>query len=66
MALATFYGQCRVVLSPSEAADRGLLELGIDADRIARWDRGVDLERFSPPTGASAPTPASTSSTRAA
>ena len=48
MALATFYGQCRVVLSPSEAADRGLLELGIDADRIARWDRGVDLERFSP------------------
>ncbi len=47
MALATFYGQCRVVLSPSAAADRGLLELGIDADRIERWDRGVDLERFS-------------------
>ena len=48
MALATFYGQCRVVLSPSRAADRGLLALGIDAERIARWDRGVDLERFSP------------------
>jgi glycosyltransferase involved in cell wall biosynthesis len=48
MALAAFYGQCRVVLSPSQAADRGLLELGIDAERIARWDRGVDLERFAP------------------
>jgi glycosyltransferase involved in cell wall biosynthesis/predicted metal-dependent phosphoesterase TrpH len=48
MALATFYGQCRVVLSPSRAADRGLLALGIDGERIARWDRGVDLERFSP------------------
>lgn len=48
MALATFFSQCRVVLSPSRAADRGLLALGIDAERIARWDRGVDLERFSP------------------
>ncbi|HET9739256.1 MAG TPA: glycosyltransferase, partial [Solirubrobacteraceae bacterium] len=26
-ALAAFYGQCRVVLSPSETADRGLLDL---------------------------------------
>ncbi len=39
MALSTFYGQCDVVLSPSNAADARLRELGID--RIGRWDRGV-------------------------
>ena len=48
MALAAFYGQCRVVLSPSQAADERLRELGIADERIGRWDRGVDLERFSP------------------
>jgi glycosyltransferase involved in cell wall biosynthesis len=48
MALAAFYGQCRVVLSPSAASDARLQEMGIPADRIGRWDRGVDLERFSP------------------
>jgi glycosyltransferase involved in cell wall biosynthesis len=47
-ALSAFYGQCRVVLSPSAAADARLVELGIGADRIGRWDRGVDLSRFSP------------------
>jgi glycosyltransferase involved in cell wall biosynthesis len=36
------------VLSPSEASDARLRELGIAADRIGRWDRGVDLSRFSP------------------
>ena len=46
MALSTFYGQCDVVLSPSNSADTRLHELGIA--RIGRWDRGVDLERFSP------------------
>jgi glycosyltransferase involved in cell wall biosynthesis/predicted metal-dependent phosphoesterase TrpH len=46
MALAAFYGHCDVVLSPSEAADARLGELGVE--RIGRWDRGVDLERFSP------------------
>jgi glycosyltransferase involved in cell wall biosynthesis len=45
-ALATFYGHCDIVLSPSTAADGRLHELGIG--RIGRWDRGVDLERFSP------------------
>ena len=29
MALSTFYGQCDVVLSPSNAADTRLHELGI-------------------------------------
>ncbi len=46
--LSTFYGACDVVLSPSQASDGRLAELGIDADRIRRWDRGVDLGRFDP------------------
>jgi glycosyltransferase involved in cell wall biosynthesis len=47
-ALALFYGQCGAVLSPSAATDASLVELGIPADRIGRWDRGVDLRRFGP------------------
>jgi glycosyltransferase involved in cell wall biosynthesis/predicted metal-dependent phosphoesterase TrpH len=47
-ALSKFYGACDVVLSPSSATDDRLLELGIDAGAIGRWDRGVDLTRFSP------------------
>ena len=47
-ALAAFYTQCDVVLSPSESADGSLTRLGVPAARIARWDRGVDVERFSP------------------
>ena len=46
--MAAFYGQCGSVLSPSAAADASLRELGIPAERIGRWDRGVDLSRFSP------------------
>jgi len=48
MALSAFYGQAKVVLSPSPASDDVLEDLGIDGDRIGRWDRGVDVERFSP------------------
>jgi glycosyltransferase involved in cell wall biosynthesis/predicted metal-dependent phosphoesterase TrpH len=48
MALATFYGSCDVVLSPSPATDQRLAQLGIAQDRIGRWDRGVDLGRFDP------------------
>jgi glycosyltransferase involved in cell wall biosynthesis/predicted metal-dependent phosphoesterase TrpH len=47
-AIGAFYGQCRVVLSPSPASDEVLRAMGIDAERIGRWDRGVDVERFSP------------------
>jgi glycosyltransferase involved in cell wall biosynthesis/predicted metal-dependent phosphoesterase TrpH len=47
-ALAIFYGACDVVLSPSPATDERLRTLRITDDRIARWDRGVDLERFDP------------------
>ena len=48
LALGAFYGQCSVVLSPSAAADATLGELGVEPDRIGRWDRGVDVARFSP------------------
>ena len=47
-ALAAFYGGCNVVLSPSPASDAVLRGLGIDPARIGRWDRGVDVARFSP------------------
>ncbi len=47
-AVAAFYSQCRLVLSPSCAADDALAELGISARRIVRWDRGVDARRFDP------------------
>jgi len=48
LALGAFYGQCGVVLSPSAAADATLGELGVEPGRIGRWDRGVDVTRFSP------------------
>jgi glycosyltransferase involved in cell wall biosynthesis len=48
IAIATFYGQCEVVLSPSEASDAVLRSLGIAPERIGRWDRGVDVSRFRP------------------
>ena len=48
MALAAFYGSCDVVLSPSPASDERLRVLGIPEERVGRWDRGVDLERFGP------------------
>jgi glycosyltransferase involved in cell wall biosynthesis len=48
MALGTFYGACDVVLSPSPASDERLAQLGIAPERVARWDRGVDLRRFDP------------------
>src|SRR5262245_25858593 len=47
-ALGLFYGTSELVLSPSAAADDSLRALGIPAERIARWDRGVDTERFLP------------------
>ncbi len=48
MALGAFYGACEIVLSPSAASDERLVDLGIAAGRIARWDRGVDVRRFDP------------------
>ena len=48
LAVAAFYAQCRLVLSPSAAADATLATLGIPAARVARWDRGVDTGLFDP------------------
>jgi len=48
MAIAAFYGQCKRVLSPSPASDEVLREMGVAPERIGRWDRGVDIDRFSP------------------
>ena len=48
LALGAFYGQCGIVLSPSATADATLGELGVEPERIGRWDRGVDVARFSP------------------
>jgi glycosyltransferase involved in cell wall biosynthesis/predicted metal-dependent phosphoesterase TrpH len=47
-ALAALYGQCEIVLSPSESADESLRALGIPGERIGRWERGVDSSRFDP------------------
>jgi glycosyltransferase involved in cell wall biosynthesis/predicted metal-dependent phosphoesterase TrpH len=46
--LGAFYGTPSLVLSPSPAADRSLLELGTEEGRIGRWERGVDSDRFDP------------------
>ncbi|HWK29449.1 MAG TPA: glycosyltransferase [Solirubrobacter sp.] len=48
VALGAFYGGCDVVLSPSRVSDARLAALGIEPERIGRWDRGVDVGRFSP------------------
>ncbi|MGH2943291.1 MAG: glycosyltransferase, partial [Solirubrobacteraceae bacterium] len=48
IAIGAFYGQCRRVLSPSAASDAVLRGMGIRDERIGRWDRGVDISRFSP------------------
>jgi glycosyltransferase involved in cell wall biosynthesis/predicted metal-dependent phosphoesterase TrpH len=47
-ALGAFYTAPSRVLSPSPAADRSLLGLGAEESRIDRWERGVDIERFTP------------------
>jgi glycosyltransferase involved in cell wall biosynthesis/predicted metal-dependent phosphoesterase TrpH len=47
-ALGAFYTAPSLVLSPSPAADGSLLRLGAERGRIARWERGVDVDRFSP------------------
>ena len=41
-------GACRLVLSPTRAADAALLAAGVGPARIARWQPGIDRERFGP------------------
>ena len=48
LAVGTFYRACDIVLSPSVASDEALGEIGMPAERIMRWDRGVDTSRFDP------------------
>jgi glycosyltransferase involved in cell wall biosynthesis/predicted metal-dependent phosphoesterase TrpH len=47
-AVALFYNACDLVLSPSGASDEALAAIGTPAERILRWDRGVDTARFDP------------------
>jgi glycosyltransferase involved in cell wall biosynthesis len=48
LAVNAFYHACDVVLSPSPASDEALAALGMPGERVLRWDRGVDTERFDP------------------
>jgi glycosyltransferase involved in cell wall biosynthesis/predicted metal-dependent phosphoesterase TrpH len=48
LTVSTFYGACDVVLSPSRATDEALAAIGMAPERVLRWDRGVDTERFHP------------------
>ncbi len=48
LAVSAFYNACEVVLSPSPASDDALAAIGMGRERVLRWDRGVDTERFAP------------------
>ncbi len=48
LAVGTLYRACDVVLSPSAASDEALAEIGVPAEKVMRWDRGVDTARFDP------------------
>lgn len=46
--LAGFYGNAHHVVTPSPQSDQVVGSLGIQPEKISRWDRGVDVSRFSP------------------
>ncbi|MBO9532237.1 MAG: glycosyltransferase [Solirubrobacteraceae bacterium] len=46
--LQGFYANAHRVVTPSPQSDAVVESLGIPADKIGRWDRGVDTKRFSP------------------
>ncbi len=48
LGVSTFYGACDLVLSPSPASDAALATIGVGAEKVVRWDRGVDTTRFDP------------------
>jgi glycosyltransferase involved in cell wall biosynthesis/predicted metal-dependent phosphoesterase TrpH len=48
LAVGAFYNACDVVLSPSSASDAALAGIGMGAEKVLRWDRGVDTSRFDP------------------
>jgi len=47
-AMSVFYRDCGIVLSPSTSADNSLDGLGVPVERVARWVRGCDINRFTP------------------
>ncbi len=48
MVLTGFYANAHRVVTPSPQSDAVVESLGIPADKVGRWDRGVDTKRFSP------------------
>jgi glycosyltransferase involved in cell wall biosynthesis/predicted metal-dependent phosphoesterase TrpH len=48
IAVGAFYDACDLVLSPSPASDEALASIGMSAEKVMRWDRGVDTSRFDP------------------
>jgi glycosyltransferase involved in cell wall biosynthesis/predicted metal-dependent phosphoesterase TrpH len=48
LGVSAFYGACDLVLSPSTASDATLADIGVAAEKVVRWDRGVDTTRFDP------------------
>jgi glycosyltransferase involved in cell wall biosynthesis/predicted metal-dependent phosphoesterase TrpH len=48
LGVSAFYNACDIVLSPSLASDDALAAIGMGAQKILRWDRGVDTSRFDP------------------
>jgi len=48
LAVGAFYNACDLVLSPSPASDEALASIGMSAEKVLRWDRGVDTSRFDP------------------
>jgi glycosyltransferase involved in cell wall biosynthesis/predicted metal-dependent phosphoesterase TrpH len=48
LAVSAFYNACDIVLSPSLASDAALAGIGMKAEQVLRWDRGVDTSRFDP------------------
>ena len=48
LAVGAFYSACDLVLSPSPASDEMLGGIGLNSEKIVRWDRGVDASRFDP------------------
>jgi glycosyltransferase involved in cell wall biosynthesis/predicted metal-dependent phosphoesterase TrpH len=48
MAVGAFYNACDLVLSPSPASDEALASIGMNAEKVLRWGRGVDTSRFDP------------------
>ena len=47
-AVGALYRSCDAVLSPNAHGDRALTSVGVPANRIFRFQRGVELDRFSP------------------